>query len=664
MNIKKKSIIFSIVLISTSIMLIMSIYIYKYKETSVNLIKENIISSAEGESNHLENFFNQRLINLKAISDMPITKDVLDMSNNTLYNKEYEYKKNILIEMLQSMQKQQDYLVKISLISKDNNIIASSNNIKMSNNITSEELIKLKNKEIVITDIIQDSNINNGEKSVIIIVPIMMNNEYKGSLESIVNMNYFEKLIKEFKFFNTGKITIMDRKGNVAAKNSEYVNENIYDINVDNNLESTLEKIDFNKNSSGTIEYNINGINKIGYFYKIKNTNWIVLSSVQWNEFMNPLKDNIKIIILVTIIISIIIGIIYILIMNFFSKPIYQLLKSIREIKKGNYKSRFIYNIKDEFGEISQAFNELMDEILSNKMKLKLSEECYKVLMEQTYDVIFEWDLINDSINYSDNWNEKFNYKPILKEKNLNIISIIYKDDRKRFIKVVNEIKTTNEFREFELRLRKNYNGEYIWCKFRINVIVDGNNNPIKVIGVITDIDHQKREIEKLLFKAERDSLTEIYNKITSQEMISTYIKNSKIEDRHALFIIDIDDFKSINDNLGHMVGDLVLKDISQKLTKIFNENSIVGRIGGDEFIVFLKHIQSEEDIYKKAEELIESFKVCYTKIYNKHKVSGSIGVSIYPNDGLNFEELFSNADKALYLAKEKGKDTYHISDV
>ncbi|NFI95335.1 diguanylate cyclase [Clostridium botulinum] len=668
MNIKVKSIIFAVFLATTPVLITMNIYITKFSERSIELIKENVIIAAKDQSTHLEDFFDQRLINLNVISNMPITHDFLDDFNNNILDKseEMKFRRKIIFDILNLRQQEQPYLVKTSLISKDNTIIASSDGNSVGNKAVFDknDIIKFNNKEIVITDIIENEKFNNGEKSAIIAIPVFFEDEYQGIIESVINMQYFEKVVNEVHFFNTGKIIVMDSKGTVAATISDYLDENIYNIDKPNTLEEEWRNIDFKNNSSGLIEYSIDEIEKIGYFYKIPNSNWVVLSGVEWSEFKDHLNESINIMFLISIIISTVVSITYILIINFFSKPIYGLLNSIREIKKGNYKSRFIYNIKDEFGEISQAFNELMDEILKNKMQLKLSEESYRVIMEQTDDIIFQWDINNDRVSYSDNWNHKFNYKLNLQGKDFRTLNIIYEEDREKFNSIIAEIKNTNEYRECEVRLRKNYNGEYIWCKVRINLILDDNNKPIKAIGLITDIDNEKRENEKLIFKAERDSLTEIYNKITAQNMIEEYINKSKKDDRHALFIIDIDDFKSINDNLGHLTGDSVLKDISIKITEIFNENSIIGRIGGDEFIVFLKSIQSDEFVCEKANELVNGFRENYTGEDGIYKVSGSIGIAMYPKDGMNFEQLFLSADKALYFAKKQGKDTYYISNV
>lgn len=127
-------------------------------------------------------------------------------------------------------------------------------------------------------------------------------------------------------------------------------------------------------------------------------------------------------------------------------------------------------------------------------------------------------------------------------------------------------------------------------------------------------------------------------------------MENSNISNKHgALFIIDIDDFKSINDNMGHLVGDDVLSNVSSMFLNVFYENAIVGRIGGDEFIVFLKDIKSEKVIYDKADKLVNGFKAGYIENNLDYKVSGSIGIAKYPKDGESFGELLKMRTK-LYI--------------
>jgi diguanylate cyclase (GGDEF)-like protein len=246
--------------------------------------------------------------------------------------------------------------------------------------------------------------------------------------------------------------------------------------------------------------------------------------------------------------------------------------------------------------------------------------------------------------------------------KNIFQTNIIYKDDIKKFGTILNDIIKGNVYEEAEIRLKRN-NGEYIWSKIRITAMFDENGDIFKAVGVIININKEKLEAEDLLFKAQRDSLTELFNKGNTQNMIEEYIKNNKSNASGALFVIDVDNFKAVNDELGHLAGDKVLKGISSMFLEVFSENSIIGRIGGDEFIVFLKDINSEEALCKKADELVNGFGREFIEVTKEYKVSGSIGIALYPQHGKSYNELFKNADKAVYLAKEKGKDTYCLFD-
>lgn len=127
--------------------------------------------------------------------------------------------------------------------------------------------------------------------------------------------------------------------------------------------------------------------------------------------------------------------------------------------------------------------------------------------------------------------------------------------------------------------------------------------------------------------------------------------------------MIDTDNFKQINDTRGHMIGDVVLSEIASGMKKIIRSSDIVGRIGGDEFIIFMKGIPSPETAKAKAKELVTMFHQLFSEEKNSVNVTCSIGIAISPRDGKTFKEIYSNADKALYQAKDQGKDQYVIYD-
>ena len=131
--------------------------------------------------------------------------------------------------------------------------------------------------------------------------------------------------------------------------------------------------------------------------------------------------------------------------------------------------------------------------------------------------------------------------------------------------------------------------------------------------------------------------------------MIIDYLRKSRLQNKNqALFIIDIDGFKEVNDHFGHLFGDAVISDLAHCIQNSFRKSDIVGRIGGDEFIVLFKNITTEELIVKKAQELIKLLQRTYNSNGTNYKVSASIGIVISPLYGTHFDDLFQKADHAL----------------
>lgn len=290
----------------------------------------------------------------------------------------------------------------------------------------------------------------------------------------------------------------------------------------------------------------------------------------------------------------------------------------------------------------------------------KIEEEKYRILAEISNDILFEYDIFADIMTYADKFSENFGRKAKierfaeLKEE----MNYIYKDDIPAFQNFCKLLGGEKQKLEVEYRT-KGKDGEYVWCYVCGQTIYDYTNNPIKIVGKLSNIDLQKREVEKLQFKAEMDAMTHIYNKVATRERVNQFIKNSRKQDKHALLIVDMDNFKQINDTFGHLKGDEVLKEGVAHLKNMFREDDIVGRIGGDEFVVFMSNVTSKEDIVNKARNIGRAFSRTHTENGKTVSVSASIGISIYPMDGDDYEELLDKSDKALYEVKKNGKNGF-----
>lgn len=163
----------------------------------------------------------------------------------------------------------------------------------------------------------------------------------------------------------------------------------------------------------------------------------------------------------------------------------------------------------------------------------------------------------------------------------------------------------------------------------------------------------KKKELED---KADTDLLTGLNNKLATERKIKEYMANHP-DTQSMLFIFDVDNFKKVNDTMGHAFGDEVLRSLGKQIGGIFRASDIVGRVGGDEFMVFLKGITTEENILKEAEKVETFFKGFQAGEYVKYKATASIGVAIYPQEGADFETLYKAADQGLYKAKKRGKN-------
>ncbi|MBD5501291.1 MAG: GGDEF domain-containing protein [Lachnospiraceae bacterium] len=129
------------------------------------------------------------------------------------------------------------------------------------------------------------------------------------------------------------------------------------------------------------------------------------------------------------------------------------------------------------------------------------------------------------------------------------------------------------------------------------------------------------------------------------------------------MFLLDIDNFKKINDTLGHAFGDEVLRTFGRTIGSIFRVTDIIGRTGGDEFTIFLKFLKSDENTLKEAEKLVKFFEGFQAGEYVKYSATASIGAAVFPADGENFDALYKAADTALYKAKKRGKNQLAFYD-
>ncbi len=201
------------------------------------------------------------------------------------------------------------------------------------------------------------------------------------------------------------------------------------------------------------------------------------------------------------------------------------------------------------------------------------------------------------------------------------------------------------------IRLRTK-DGQLRWHTHQYVLRYNDAGTPTEALGKLTDV-HEQKELENQIT---RDGLTGCLRKKTFERLCIGYmIDNPKSS--HALLIIDIDNFKAINDNLGHYFGDMVLCETGDRLKKMFRANDYIGRVGGDEFMVFMRDVGDWSLVERKAREIVKAMDVTYEGKNQSYRITGSVGVAMSPKDGDDFFALYKNADIALYDVKNRGKN-------
>ncbi len=222
---------------------------------------------------------------------------------------------------------------------------------------------------------------------------------------------------------------------------------------------------------------------------------------------------------------------------------------------------------------------------------------------------------------------------------------------------------------DFEEMYRKINSGEYstancifrdksgeTWIRQTLTVIPSHSGHMTFAIGIIEDITSQK----KMEFRAERDQFTGLYNKTSAMTVIQMIMQRTP-QDTHYMFVIDLDNFKQVNDIFGHAVGDTVLIKTATMLRAMFRSNDVVARFGGDEFMIFTPRVNDINIIYAKAEMIIETIRNEIGNEYPEAHLTTSIGIA-NSDDKMSVANLFKAADIALYKAKQSGKNKYCMS--
>ena len=297
------------------------------------------------------------------------------------------------------------------------------------------------------------------------------------------------------------------------------------------------------------------------------------------------------------------------------------------------------------------------------RQRAKLAEEKlrYDALAQFKDTLLFEYDCATDSLEFTSNALETLDLKDarlvgVTQEKNS--FPVFHPDEIGKVRRLLrNAENMTSDQIEHDRTRMKRRDGEYSWYRSQYKAVFNPEGQVIRVIGTLTDISTQiVRELE-LRQQAQQDPLTGLYNR-AGVKLIDARLEQIS---RGILYMLDLDDFKNINDTYGHAAGDKVLIAIGRTLEETFRADDIVARVGGDEFVAFLSGSDNETMAREKAQELLDRVRELRIEGIDHSHISVSIGISSAPSHGRTYESLSACADEAMYEIKNSGKGGYAI---
>ncbi|MCR4741822.1 MAG: diguanylate cyclase [Treponema sp.] len=477
-------------------------------------------------------------------------------------------------------------------------------------------------KAQVAKDIKKDED---GEDVLIVAVPIIQMGKAEGVVTGTFSRAILANLFSVDSFNSEGYSDVVTIKGQMIVSSSETFQFaekiNLFDYVLENEILNQIQvnqvKSDMYLGRSNIVNIGKSLAERICYYTPIGVNNWYVFSYVPANYIISMQRR-------ISSLVYMLVGVL-VIVLIFVLIAFIELNKENREVRN--------------------------------------DVERFAIASEQNQSCVFEYDIKTKKIHFTGNYQYAFGkiHNPIDLNDFRKMYVNIHEDDQ-NITSHINEF-FAQEQDTFTAELRyKCFNGDYRWFRLSGTSIKDKDGSPFKFVGNFTNVDAQMMHEQELRHIAETDLLSGLYNKSFFQKNVTKFLNTANEATVGALFIIDLDNFKQTNDTLGHAMGDMAIRDTAQKISLIFSQKDILGRIGGDEFCVFMILDNISENMFakilmEKAASLNEILQEYYNNDMVSVQVSASIGISLFPRQGNNYSDLFHHADSALYYVKQNGKN-------
>jgi len=485
------------------------------------------------------------------------------------------------------------------------------------------------------------------------------------------------KLVSESKIGSEGNVTIVNESGVILATNS---GKNLADNWDENGTHKTKIATLFQKPITDDSQY-------IYYTKHLSNAGMMIIVSISKSEIIGSMIIMFVLILLIAAAVIFIAERLSIKYSDSIIEPILKLVKVMEHVEEDHYYEKceiegndsevkvlidgfnaMIVSINEKNFEMQALYEELYasEETLQEQYDLLYENREYILKSEQRYKSIFEaseeglWDLDIDGLFHylTPNWYSMFDID--LEHSTIDSwMMLIHPDDRASFKKRLS-LFATGKIEDHRIIYRVlNKNGDYVWIE-AVGIGRYEDDQYVSMSGSHQNITSRKEYEFKIYDMAYKDTLTKLYNRRYFEEKFTNHLIEGG---SGALLLVDIDNFKYINDIYGHTVGDEILKQFSNRLLTVVTdlEKNIVARFSGNEFVILTEELVEKDEISNFANILCKIIEAPFNISNKIIKITASIGITVYPSDGRMVEQLVQNADVAMYHARRITNKSYHF---
>lgn len=308
---------------------------------------------------------------------------------------------------------------------------------------------------------------------------------------------------------------------------------------------------------------------------------------------------------------------------------------------------------------ICRIYGMMVDETQNKERQDELYriEERLRILADIDNDIIFDMDCKSGMVEIYGDFGKRFGREPTAEDFQLSVCGV--ECDKTGYQLELHHYAAQNDtsFEKIQHDIQlPTGDGRMLWCRHQSEILRDKDGRPLRHIGRLLNADDIKAKEEALLLRAQHDPLTGVHNREAAQELIERILWEGN-RFPYVMMVLDLDNFKHINDTYGHPAGDWVLCKLAMVLKRAFRLGDIIGRLGGDEFMVFLSNVKSREKVFQRVSRLcVSAFDDFDRSIIGNETVTFSLGAACSVQPEGSFAELYELADKALYESKRNGK--------